>query len=194
MDFLKPMAGLKKLVSGDGKIKIVVALGLLGMALILLSQFFSIGEKSAKDIDTATAQFTSEAYIADLEAKLTSLISGMEGVGEARVMVTLESGVEYIYAQEEKRNTDVTQEGGATEAARIYEKENVEQKYILVETQNGKKQPLLKTERQPKVQGVVIVCEGASNIHVEQDLINVVTTALNIPSTRVCVVKIGAQS
>lgn len=182
----------KRLTGGDRKLKLIVALGLLGMALILLSQFVGPGSGKVEQPDTSTAEFVSETYIADLEAKLTSLITGIEGVGEARVMVTLESGIEYVYAQEEKRNTDLTREGEATEAAKIYEKENVEQKYILVD-QNGKKQPLLKTQLQPKVQGVVIACEGADEILVENSLINVVTTALNIPTTRVCVVKIESS-
>lgn len=193
MDKDKLAQGVKKFFSGDGKIRLIVILGLLGMALILLSQFFDGGSGKTKEVDTATAQFTSEEYIAELEGKLTALITGIDGVGEARVMVTLESGVEYIYAQEEKRNTDTTLEGGTTEVSgKVYEKENVEQKYILVD-QNGKKQPLLQTELQPKIQGVVIVCEGADNVRVEQSLTNVVTTALNIPSTRVCVVKINTQ-
>lgn len=178
---------IRKLLGGDWKLKLIVALGLVGMALILISQFV---ETKSTEPDASTAQFTSEQYIADLETKLTALIIGMEGVGEARVMVTLQNGVEYIYAQEEKRNTDTTREGGSAAASlRVNEKENVEQKYILID-QNGKKQPLLQTELQPKIQGVVIVCEGADNILVEQNLINVVTTALNVPSNRVCVVKI----
>lgn len=183
---------LKKFFSGDKKTRIIVAVGLLGMALILLSQLLSAGDGRSGEVDASTAEFVSEQYIDDLEAKLTGLISGMEGVGQARVMVTLESGVEYVYAQEEKRNTDTSREEEAEVSARVYEKENVEQKYILVD-QNGKKQPLLKTELQPKVQGVVIVCEGADNVRVETNLIHVVTTALNISSSRVCVVKIESN-
>ena len=75
----------------------------------------------------------------------------------------------------------------------MYEKENVEQKYLLIE-QDGEKQPLITTELQPKIQGVVIVCDGADNARVQWDLINVVTTALNISSDRVCVVKINPDS
>lgn len=194
MDLGKALGGFRQLFAGEKKIKIIVFLGLLGMALILLSQFFGGGNPAPKEIDTSTAVFTSEQYIVDLEAKLTNLITGMEGVGEARVMVTLQSGVEYVYAQEEKRNVDKTQDSDAQAVGRIYEKENVEQKYILVENSGGKKQPLLQTQLEPKVQGVVIVCDGADNVRVEQNLINVVTTALNIPSTRVCVVKIGTES
>lgn len=193
LDSGKLVESMKNLFSGDRKVKLIVVLGLLGMALILLSQFLGSGAPEEKEVDRATADFVSEQYIADLEEKLTGLISGMEGVGRARVMVTLENGVEYVYAQEEKRDTDITREGAVETSGRINERENVEQKYLLVD-QNGRKQPLLKTELQPKIQGVVIVCEGAGNPRVQQDLTNVVTTALNISSNRVCVVKIDPNT
>lgn len=181
-----------KLFSGENRLRLIVGLGILGMALILLSQMLGdSGEE--RPTDTATADFTSEQYIADMEAKLQNLITGIEGVGRAKVMVTLESGVENVYLQEEKRSADTSREGdsAAEVSARVYSKENVEQKYILVD-QNGKKQPVLLTQLQPKIQGVIIVCEGAGSIRVQQNLINVVTTALNVPSTRVCVVKIDS--
>ena len=55
---------------------------------------------------------------------------------------------------------------------------------------SGKREALLKTEKQPKVKGVVVVCEGAGNIVVEQRVLNVVTTSLDIPSNKVCVTKL----
>jgi stage III sporulation protein AG len=63
--------------------------------------------------------------------------------------------------------------------------------YILVESGYGSKEPLIRTQLEPKIQGVVIVCEGADNIRVEQSLINVATTTLGISSARVCVEKIA---
>lgn len=190
MDISKITGIIVKLFSSENRTRLILFLGILGMALILLSQF--LPEKSpSHEVDTTTAEFASREYIDELEAKLTGLITGIEGVGEARVMVTLESGVEYQYLQEEKRNLDTSREEGAEEVSdRVSQKENVERKYILVETQSGKKQPVLQTQLQPKVQGVVVVCEGADSPIVQRNLIHVVTTALNIPTTRVCVVKI----
>lgn len=181
----------KKWFSGDKKIKLVVALGLAGMLLILLSQFWP-GKKAEPD-NTALgeSQFTSAEYAAELETRLTDLLCGMSGVGETKVFITLEDSGETVYAQEEKRNTDKQQETGAAEASgKITQRENVEQKYIIVDGSTGK-EALIKSQLQPKIQGVVVVCEGAGNPVTEQSIIHVVTTALNIPTTRVCVVKIS---
>ena len=182
-----------RIFQGENKIRIIVALGLAGMVLVLISQFMSTGGTGKKEVDAATADFITEQYINDLEDKLQTMITGMQGVGRTEVMMTLEKGVEYVYVQEEKRNTDLTREEGEVQAsAKVYEKQNVEQKYILID-RNGIKQPLLQTQLQPRVQGVVVACEGADDIYIQQNVTNVVTTALNIPSTRVCVVKIDTN-
>lgn len=192
MDVSRFAKAVKEFFSGEGKLKLIVLLGIAGMILILVSQLAGRDKAPQEPPDEATATFTTEEYIAGLEDKLTNLVTGIEGVGRAQVMVTLESGVEYVYAQEEKRNTDTTREPGGEEqpAVTVMQKENVEQKYILIETEYGKREALVLTQLQPKVQGVVVVCEGADSIYVQQKLTSVVTTALGIPSTRVCVVKI----
>jgi len=189
---------LSNLLSGDIKTKLIVAVGLVGMLLVLISQFVGSGAASAKEKapqDTTTAQYTTEDYAAQLEEKLQRLISSIQGVGTTQVMVTMEHGVEYVYAQQEKSSTDKKLEPGSEESGeRLDYKYNVEYSYVFVDNGYGDKQPLLRTELQPKVQGVVVVCEGADDIRVEQSITNVVTTALHIPTTRVCVVKIDAQS
>ena len=189
---------LSNLLSGDIKTKLIVAVGLVGMLLVLISQFVGSGAASAKEKapqDTTTAQYTTEEYAAQLEEKLQRLISSIQGVGTTQVMVTMEHGVEYVYAQQEKSSTDKKLEPGSEESGeRLDYKYNVEYSYVFVDNGYGDKQPLLRTELQPKVQGVVVVCEGADDIRVEQSITNVVTTALHIPTTRVCVVKIDAQS
>lgn len=185
--------GWKTWMNGPWRLRIIVALGLLGMALVLFSSFTG-ADKTPQPTETAATEFVSGQYAAELEERLAKLIAGIEGAGRTQIMVTLESGVEYVYVQEEKRSADREREGSnEMQPVRISEKENVEQTYIFVE-QDGGQQPLLQTELQPKVQGVVIVCEGADDVLVRQSLINVVTTALDISSSKVCVAKIETDS
>ncbi len=179
-----------RLFTGELRLKVLVALGLLGMALILASQF--IPEKKPPP-DSATAVFTSAEYTGELETRLGELVASMEGTGRVRVMITLENAGETVYAQEEKRNVDKQEEmvpNSQAAATTTSQKENVEQRYILVDGENGR-EALVKTRLEPRIQGVVVLCEGADNPLVEQSITHVVTTALNIPTTRVAVVKIS---
>ena len=186
---MKTAGILERLNSKDVRLKIIVVLGILGMLLILLSQFNQQPKAPAGPPEDAVSCFTTE-YIAGLEYRLTELLSQIDGVGRTQVMVTLASGVEYVYARDETRNIDLVRDGN-DEARIIHQTENVEERFILVDTERGRREPLVLKRLQPRIQGVIVVCEGADDIRVEKKVISVVTTALGIPSTRVSVVRIS---
>lgn len=165
--------------------------GIAGMALIFLSTVIQTGGSNKPNPSVGAGQLTSQEYVAQLEDRLTGIAGSIEGVGRCQVMVTAESGVEYVYAVEETQNVNRTNSYNGDEVARETQQENTEQKYIVVDAGNGKKEALVKTERQPAIQGVVIVCEGAGSMVVQERVTQVVTTALGIPYNKVCVTKLS---
>ena len=165
--------------------------GIAGMALIFLSTVIQTGGSNKPNPSVGAGQLTSQEYVAQLEDRLTGIVGSIEGVGRCQVMVTAESGVEYVYAGEETQNVNRTNSYNGDEVARETQQENTEQKYIVVDAGNGKKEALVKTERQPAIQGVVIVCEGAGSMVVQERVTQVVTTALGIPYNKVCVTKLS---
>ncbi len=172
----------KWLQNGKG-VKLAVALGLVGMVLILLSEWLPTGSNERE----SPAVKTTEQYRTETEQQLKSLLQGMEGVGECRVFVTFESGVEYVYATEQNENSDYS-ENKKDGTEQLSQKSNTQESIILVDGDNGKT-GLLLTEIQPQVKGVVVVCQGGDNATVTERVIGAVTTALNISSRRVCVTK-----
>ena len=162
--------------------------GIAGMALIFLSTVIQTGGSNKPNPSVGAGQLTSQEYVAQLEERLTGIVGSIEGVGRCQVMVTAESGVEYVYAVEETQNVNRTNSYNGDEVARETQQENTEQKYIVVD---AKKEALVKTERQPAIQGVVIVCEGAGSMVVQERVTQAVTTALGIPYNKVCVTKLG---
>ena len=165
--------------------------GIAGMALIFLSTVIQTGGSNKPNPSVGAGQLTSQEYVAQLEDRLTGIVGSIEGVGRCQVMVTAESGVEYVYAVEETQNVNRTNSYNGDEVARETQQENTEQKYIVVDAGNGKKEALVKTERQPAIQGVVIVCEGAGSMVVQERVTQVVTTALGLPYNKVCVTKLS---
>lgn len=185
-------AGWKRtaeLLKGGKAQKILVAAGLAGMILILLSQFWPKKTEEQSDTVPVASSFTAEQYAEQTEKRLSELIAHIAGAGECQVMVTLENGVEYVYANQQKINSDRVEDTG-TNSSKLSEKEDSEQSVIMVETENGR-QGLLVTEIQPTIRGVVIVCEGGGQEEVAQRIVSAVTTALNISSKRVCVSPAG---
>jgi len=59
----------------------------------------------------------------------------------------------------------------------------------VIKNSDGTQQPIAVTEVQPIVKGVVVVCDGGDNPLIQQKVIQAVTTALDITSTRVCVIQ-----
>ncbi|HAG57284.1 MAG TPA: hypothetical protein DCL14_04555 [Ruminococcaceae bacterium] len=175
----------------DKKIKWIVLIGMIGILLILLSEILPQNTKTPQD--AVSVSIDNETFCRQTEAKIHNLVSSIQGVGEAQVWVTLESGAEYVYLQEEIRNTDTTKDYDSEGVKTLREKDNSEQKYILV-NKNGEEQPLLQKQLEPTVQGVVIVCEGAGSAQVNEQVVNAVTCALGISSNRVYVAQLTKPS
>ena len=165
---------LMTFLSGDSKrIKIIVAIGLIGIILIFASNLFESDKKETTSTDTGMSY---EEYTNQLEKRLKSLISSIDGVGECEVMITLENTTESVYATDvEIKNND----------------NSIDQndKYVIYDSEKGET-PVLIKEYLPKVQGVTIVCSGGENTAVKEKIIQSVTSLFNIPTNRVSVSKI----
>jgi stage III sporulation protein AG len=188
VDALKNMKiNLSGILSKQNRTKLIV---LLCVGVIALIFFGSLGEKdegNSVEINEAAAELSTAQYVSTLEQKVAELVSSIKGAGNAKVMITLQNGVEYIYAVEGKSNNDLSESvDGGTGKRSSDEKTVTEEKHIIVEGKNGK-EALIRTTLPPSVGGVVIVCSGADSEVVRERIIEAVTTALGISSKRVCV-------
>ena len=127
--------------------------------------------------------------IYSLEKNLETIVSNIKGAGNSKVLVTIESTTETVYATEEKKNKEASEDKTNGETTRRKECDDCEKKYITVKDSNGTEKALAVTEIQPRIKGVIVVCAGGDDPLVQQRVINAVTTALNITSKRVCVTK-----
>lgn len=155
--------------------KIVFVLGLAGILLIGLSGFLGNDDRIPKDEDYA---LQSKRYVEETEQRIQKILSMTSGVGKVTVMITIDNGAEYVYAKDEK------QSGGTQQTS-------VESKYILIDGSTGKRQPLVLTQLEPKIKGVVVVCDGGNDPVVRQRVNEIVTTSLGISSLQVCILKLA---
>ena len=169
------------------KQKWLVGAGILLMALIGLSVFFPKTKEESVDVKKQEAEVKEEtkAYEEALCARVEEIVNCISGVGQSHVSVTLDSGIEYVYAVEQRTDTDTTNQSNDVTSERA----SSEQKLILVDDQNGGKTALLRTTKLPKVRGVVVVCDGGADPMVVANVTEAVKTALGIYSSQVCVVK-----
>ncbi len=180
---------LREFLTSGKRLRLIVALGVIGIALILLSDILPERKKSAETAQPEQESFYETAQA--LEKRLAEIISGIEGVGKTRVLVTLESSVRYVYAQETKTSSDSSADTGEGQEKKTRTSGSAEEKYIFIEDENGRRRALLITTVEPVVKGVVIICEGADNAKVKLRVMNAATVALGISSARVSIEKMA---
>ncbi len=156
---------------------LIAALLLLGGICLLLPSFSKEKEPAVKiqehDLESETA-----AYLEQLTEDLTSLLQQAKGVGRVSVLISLDSGVEYEYLKEQKENTDAS----ADDQSRDYS-----ESYLFVEDAAGNKKLLAVRRVLPKVKGAVVVCEGADDPAVKQQVIEILRAYLDLSAANISV-------
>lgn len=184
---------LEKIAENDTYRKIALAAGAVGILLLVISgslSSFGSQEKSNQNVSSASETvLTAEAYEAQLEEKLTGLLTHVAGAGNVRVLVTLEQTAKKVYATEGKTSGQQTNESAESGVGKQETAKSSETEYILVRDSDGAERALPVTEIQPVIRGVVVVCDGGGDPQVQKNITDAVTTALQITSVRVCVVK-----
>ena len=160
--------------------KTLVIIGIIGILLIFLSGLG--GNEDSTDTTSLDMGISSEEYREKLENDVKEIVEEITGNSSFTVVVTLESGMRYKYA-------DIT-EGASTDKSEdntVSSSSEIKQGYITVKTADGGEQALLVTTQMPEIRGVAIVCLGGDNEVIAQKIENSVTAALNITSHRVSI-------
>jgi len=168
----------KKKFKGDKRLKIIVIIGVIGVVMLLASEVFNVGDSSASE--GVNVSFDTQEYAKAIEKQLGQIISEIEGAGECSVMVTVDCGIETVYATEEESAYDFDGDSESREDS---------VSYVVINGSSGGKQALVIKEIQPKLRGIIIVCEGGGNSKVKMNIINAVSSAFDISSTKISVQK-----
>ncbi len=182
------------------KIGWLVVVGLIGALILLLG--FSPGLQgpaqapanpprgATEDARAVAAGAGAEPGVeeARLEARLAQALSQVEGAGRVVVQVSFSTGRAYDYAQNATREESTTREedpgGTKRETAEVRTSGEV---VTAQERTGGAAMPVVRSVMEPRVQGVLVVSDGARDARVRAALSDAVTTLLGIPPHRVAV-------
>ncbi len=180
---------IKEILSKDKVKYVIIFLGVIGIILIFTSNFSKGKLKENKKNDKEFSTSDTYEYKEQLEENLKNIISEISGVGNVKVLVTLESSMQNVYATEQKKNKEAVEDRNENERRKKQESDEIETKYITIKDSDGTEKALSVMQIQPIVKGVVVICSGGDNIDVKNKVIETVKTALNITSKRVFVTK-----
>lgn len=159
--------------------KALIIVGVVGILLIYLSSLFG-GSGEVNEGELTSGSISLEEYRDRLEEEICEMVENITGSKEVSVVITLESGVRYSYA-----NIEEELESYKTESQKESNETQFKNGYVTVKTADGGEKALLITENMPEIRGVAIVCKGGDNEIIGEKIKNSVTAAFNITSKRV---------
>ena len=166
------------------KEKGILWVGLVGAAVLLLTGLWEPEKKTQQTGSAVAPTVNAGEYETALEERLRQLLTGVEGVGELTVMVTVAGTEETVYAQSYHDDTDRSE----TAASGVSTRTSTANGYVLLNGDGGQ-QALTETVLCPEVRGVAVVCDGGADAGVRRRIVELVSTVLGIPSNRICVTK-----
>lgn len=182
-DFSSENHSKGKKFSAESIKKIVLFAGVAGIALIFLSNFqFGNHKETTEEVKVDETSMVEE-YRLRLSEEMGNMLAGIEGVGKTKIMITLDQTTQTVYATEEDNQSKT--EGSNTQTS-------LNKNYVIIREENGGENGLTITTILPKVKGVLVVCEGGGKEEVRESVINAVSAALGISSSRICVSKLSS--
>ena len=146
---------------------LVIILLIVGLFLLMMPTV----NKNTKSLYSNEERLT--IYIDELESKISTLCSKINGVSNVSVTVYLDSGFETVYAYNEQ--SKATSNGI-----------NSEKKYVTIGSGNDESMVCI-VEKMPSICGVAIVCRGGGNPVIANQLINLISSAYNVPKNKIYV-------
>ncbi len=168
---------IKKLIQKAGPLRLG-AVVICGILLILISYGVSFektggesGEKEPAAVET-DVMVQQNRYREQMKQELIELLRRVEGVGSVEVMLTLKATNEKVTL---KDNSD---RGNGTE-----------EQTVLIEDSERNSSPYVIQEKEPELEGVVIVCDGGADAGVKREITEAVGALFQIESHKIKIMK-----
>lgn len=136
-----------------------------------------------------TESSTDSAYVSYWEDKLENTLSYVEGAGEVRVLITLKESEEKIVEKDGPEKLTDTAENDSAGGNRTVTESQTEKTTVYTIDESGNSVPYVVKTIPPMVEGVVVVAQGADQITVRQNIIEVIQVLFDIDMNKITVVK-----
>ena len=174
----------KELIQKAGPVRLVLVV-LCGIVLLLLScGGLTVGSgtgsgkatgSTGQDVQSTDDDSTKESlsqYRERMENELVTILEQVQGVGKVQVMLTVQASNEKVTLKD-----STTQENKQQEET------------VLVEDSDRNSSPYIIQEKEPELEGVVVVCDGGDRAEVKREITDAVGALFHIESHKIKVMK-----
>lgn len=134
-----------------------------------------------------------EDYAAVQEEKLASRLSAMEGVGKVEVMLTFESSEELVVEKDAPTVRSNTIEKDSEGGNRTVTQFEMGDSTVYRSGSGGQSEPYVVKTLNPRVEGVLVVAEGAGDGTVARNITEIAQALFGVEAHRVKVVSMGGD-
>ena len=182
--------------NGNNKRKIenlIVFLIILVITVISINIIWNKNENNQNDEDVtsykelansndASTNFENNEY--NLEEKLKNILSKINGVGNVEVLITYQETSELIAMYNENVKESSTEETDTSGGKRVIQEVDTS-KDIVYQEESGTKMPITQKVVMPKMEGAIIIAEGANDSNVRANIIQAVEAATGLLSHKI---------
>lgn len=127
-------------------------------------------------------------YVAELEKRLSALLSEVAYVGKTKVMISVDQTVQKNVLQDENVVKEEIREQDSAGGSRTSNSESREETTVFYGI-GGESTPYILSESYPKITGVVVIAEGSGTGTVDLDIMNAVQVLFDVPAHKIKIMK-----
>lgn len=142
-------------------------------------------DETSQEEDT---EWNESAYIREMEERVETILSKMEGAGEVHVIITLRSTAEKIVEKDRPVDRTQTNKQDSQGGSRIINDMNAGESTVL-RKDGSVEEPYVTKTISPDVEGVVVMAQGADNAQIRKELSEAVQVLFGVEAHRVKVLK-----
>ena len=115
-------------------------------------------------------------YKDDLKSELINILKKINGVGEVDVLITYSETSKLVPVYNENSSESKTSEEDTEGGTRVIESYDSSKEVVTDESS----EPITERIIMPKIEGAIVICEGANDINVKNNVISAVEAATGL--------------
>ena len=188
MDKKKLISEFKKLLD-DKKITNILTIALVIAFIILALNVFYPDMFKKEDIKSTLSEEVEINNIKDeyeeaQKEELKSILEDMYGVGEVKVMISFKSGESKVLAYDSSKQIVSTEEKDTEGGTRVSNQTD-DGSTVVMTNEGGDNEPFIVETYKPKIEGIMILAEGASDSRIKYDIQKAVSSLYGLSAEKV---------
>ena len=172
------MEKLKEILNKDKKTSNLILIVILLVIVLIFANYIFSNEDEVENSTSVLSENVTD-NTTNMETRLASIISKIDGVETAHVMISYSSTEKIIPVYDTKENVDTTTEEDKTSSKKTVEKT------VAYEGEGSNKNALLESKETAEATGAIVVVSGSVTESIKLEIKEAVSMVANVPLHKV---------